>query len=214
MKVKINLMECKHCGHKWLPRKAEIRQCPNPKCRTAWFDKEKVKKTLAILVCLLCLGCRPAFAEIQIDINIIAQIESNYNPVAYNKKSQARGLCQITPIVLREFNIMVRKKGYIYTDMDAEPERPEFLKIGSRTNFKKDASVTLKNLFNNSINKAIANWYINERIPQMLKHYKIPDTMNNRLWVYNAGILKVKKGIKPEETINYIKKYHHLQKES
>jgi len=39
MKVKLNQLNCKRCGHQWLPRKTEVRQCP--KCKTAYWEKEK-----------------------------------------------------------------------------------------------------------------------------------------------------------------------------
>jgi hypothetical protein len=59
--------------------------------------------------------------------------------------------------------------------------------------------------------KIVANWYMNKRIPQMLKHYKRKDTIENRLWCYNAGIGMLLKGIKPKETKEYINKYKALQ---
>ena len=31
-----NQMECKRCGHEWIPRKNDIRQCPG--CRSCYFD--------------------------------------------------------------------------------------------------------------------------------------------------------------------------------
>lgn len=44
--IMINLpknLECKRCGHKWLPRKSDIRICP--KCKSARWDTSKdVKK--------------------------------------------------------------------------------------------------------------------------------------------------------------------------
>ncbi len=39
MKIKITKLGCKRCGHKWVPKKEEIRQCP--KCKSPWWDKEK-----------------------------------------------------------------------------------------------------------------------------------------------------------------------------
>jgi hypothetical protein len=59
---------------------------------------------------------------------------------------------------------------------------------------------------------------MNTRIPQMLKAYKIPDTIDNRLISYNAGIKvckdyhrgKIKR--LPRETVNYITKYHKLER--
>jgi len=41
MKIKTKQTECFRCGHKWTPRKSEIRMCP--KCKSPWFDKEKIK---------------------------------------------------------------------------------------------------------------------------------------------------------------------------
>ena len=40
----------------------------------------------------------------------------------------------------------------------------------------------------------------------------IADTIDNRLWAYNAGIGRVIKGIKPDETREYIKRYHRCLK--
>jgi len=39
MKIKLPKLNCKRCGHEWIPKKEEIRQCP--KCKSAWWDKEK-----------------------------------------------------------------------------------------------------------------------------------------------------------------------------
>jgi len=35
-------LDCKRCGHKWLPRQKEIRICP--KCKSPYWDKEKKVK--------------------------------------------------------------------------------------------------------------------------------------------------------------------------
>lgn len=115
-----------------------------------------------------------------IDMSIIAQIESSGNPKAFNESSGAVGLCQITPIVLKEYN--------------------QFNKLG----YKMD------DLYDGAFNRDVANWYMNQRIPQMLKHFKIKDTVRNRLWAYNAGIGNVKKNRMPEETKSYIVKYERL----
>jgi len=112
-----------------------------------------------------------------VDMNKIYFIESSNNPNAYNKKSKARGLGQITPIVLKEWN-----------------------------NFHPSKTVVEDDLFNPEVNKQIANWYMNERIPAMLKYFKKEDTVMNRLIAYNAGIARVGK-VLPSETSNYIKKY-------
>jgi len=43
--MQINLeklkLECKRCGHRWIPKKEDVRQCP--KCKTAYWDKERKK---------------------------------------------------------------------------------------------------------------------------------------------------------------------------
>jgi Zn finger protein HypA/HybF involved in hydrogenase expression len=42
MKVKITKLQCERCGHQWIPKKEEVRQCP--KCKSAYWDKPKVKE--------------------------------------------------------------------------------------------------------------------------------------------------------------------------
>lgn len=34
-------LECKRCGYKWIPRTGNPKQCPNPRCRSTDWDKEK-----------------------------------------------------------------------------------------------------------------------------------------------------------------------------
>ena len=116
---------------------------------------------------------------VSVDLNRIFQIESSGNPRAYNTNSQARGLGQITPIVLKEWNNMNPREQY-------GPDH----------------------LFQPEVNQKIANWYMNQRIPQMLNAFGVPDTVDNRLISYNAGIGYVaKKKPIPQETINYLQKY-------
>jgi soluble lytic murein transglycosylase-like protein len=119
-----------------------------------------------------------AEASQDVDMNKIYSIESSNNPEAHNVKSNARGLGQITPIVLKEWN-----------------------------NFNPKDKHSDADLFKSDINKKIASWYMNKRIPQMLRAKKIKDTPENRLIAYNAGISRVGK-ILPRETAEYIKKYN------
>ena len=127
----------------------------------------------------------------EIDIQAIISIESSGNPHAYNAKSGAIGLMQITEICLDEFNAFAFA----------------------------DNIYGLGDLYNPPVNIMIGTWYINERIPQMLKHYRIEDTVENRLISYNFGIGNLRKYLKgevklPKETRNYIKKYRRLINEN
>lgn len=115
-----------------------------------------------------------------IDYEALMQIESSGNPRAENKFSGARGLFQITTPALQEFNTYNKAK---YTQDD---------------------------LFNPIVNQTIAKWYLEKRIPEMLKFYKIPITLENQLHAYNAGISRVVQGKMPEETKQYIAKYLKL----
>lgn len=115
-----------------------------------------------------------------IDLSIIATIESSNNPLAYNRNSQAIGLFQITPICLNDYNLC-HKTCYELIDLLS----PKF-------------------------NYFVAYWYLNKRIPQMLKAKNIPINLDTILWAYNAGVGRVVKGIKPKETRNYIQRYYQL----
>lgn len=114
-----------------------------------------------------------------VDMNKIYKIESSNNPKAYNSKTKATGLGQITPIVVKDWNNMNPKNKYNLLQM----KKPD-------------------------LNKKVSSWYMNKRIPQLLKSFKLEDNTKNRLIAYNAGIDYIKKN-KPlkQETIDYIKKY-------
>lgn len=142
-----------------------------------------LKKSFAIVVLISLAFCGTGFAETLIDLSAIATIESSNNPEAYNKRSEARGLYQITPICLADYN-------KYHT-----------------------AKIHLNQLFKAKYNTMVAEWYMNKRIPQLLRHYKIADTVNHRLIAYNAGIsYLLKNKTIPTETSNYIKKYNRLTK--
>ncbi len=156
------------------------------------LSKRQMAKILliSILLGIIIGSCR---AE-EIDINKIIQIESSGNPHAYNKRSGAIGLMQITPICLEEWN------------------NPEILrKRGESRN-----TVFLVDLYCGAINVYIGTWYINERIPQMLKAYGLEDTIEYRLIAYNWGIGNLLKHLKgkyplPKETRDYIRKYKEIK---
>lgn len=118
---------------------------------------------------------------VEINMDIIKRIESSGNPHAFNASSGARGLYQVTPILVKEFNRM-NNTGYRNDDM--------YIPV---------------------VCEKVAVWYISKRIPQMFKSFGIKDTVENRLIAYNAGIKAVKTGIVPRETRNYIRRYNRIR---
>ena len=124
------------------------------------------------LITLVAVNC----GADEIDMSIIAQIESSNNPDAYNVLSKATGLYGITPVCLLDYNNYHKRK-YSISEMFVP---------------KKGYSV--------------ASWYMNTRIPQLLKHYGYEDTIDNRLIAYNWGISNTSKPL-CKETRNYIRKY-------
>lgn len=42
MKIDLEKIVCRRCGHAWIPRKTEVRICP--KCKSRHFDKPRKKK--------------------------------------------------------------------------------------------------------------------------------------------------------------------------
>jgi len=137
--------------------------------------------TISLIACFTLFIGSYSDAIADIDLDAVKQIESSGDPLAYNSKSEARGLYQITPICLREWN-----QYHIYSYF--EPE----------------------DLFDPMVNYRIAYWYIKERIPQMLRYYDLNVNDHNILWAYNAGISRVREGFIPKETSKYIKKYKRI----
>ena len=139
-----------------------------------------------ILAVILTLLCKTCYSQV-VDIAKIIQIESSGNPDAYNPISKAIGLCQITSVCLLEWN-----------------------------NYHPNGQYDELDLYNGEINTLIGNWYVNIRIPSMLKYYRIPDTINNRIIAYNFGIGHLRNWYRagadyellPKETKNYIVKYN------
>lgn len=93
----------------------------------------------------------------KIDLNVIKIIESSGIADAQNTRTGARGLWQITPICLKDFNKHT-KSTYTYNDLWAP-----------------------------WINRKIADWYLHKRIPQILRSRKKKLTVDNLLISYNAG---------------------------
>jgi soluble lytic murein transglycosylase-like protein len=66
----------------------------------------------------------------------------------------------------------------------------------------------MNDMFDPQKSALVANWYLNTRIPALLRHYKRPDDVTHRLWAYNAGIGAVIRNKMPQETKDYIEKYN------
>ncbi len=136
---------------------------------------------------------RERFAEVaapEINMGAIVQIESSGNPNAVSPAG-CRGLCQI-----------------------AEGTWVECCKwLGVSWTWSEDA-------FDPGCNRAVGNYYINHRIPAMLAHYGIDDSVTTRIGAYNAGIgtllrLWRKHGHEwlayaPKETQRYVLRYAEL----
>jgi hypothetical protein len=118
------------------------------------------------------------------DMDIIIDIESSCNPDTKDSPSGARGLCQIMPSTWKE---CTKRMGVDWSwEVDAH-----------------DAEKSLK----------VGTYYINTRIPQMIKYYKLPDTFKSRIIAYSWGIGNLRKYDAgkvtelPKETSDYINKY-------
>ena len=163
-----------------LPRVNNDWNTPDPNFWEKLFETLFLAFLMFVAIATI-LNWTPGCARAEVvDMKIIAQIESSNNPLAYNRHSQAVGLYQITPICLNDYNL-THKTCYELTDLLS----PKF-------------------------NYAVAYWYLNFRIPQMLKAHKLPVTLETTLWAYNAGVGRVLRGEKPKETKNYILKYKRL----
>ena len=129
----------------------------------------------------------PPGVEVPIDISRIIQIESSGNPKALNKRSGARGLTQVIEGTWGE-SVKRMRKDWSWDDA-FDPDK----------------------------NKAVGSYYMNQRIPEMLNYYNLPDTVETRIAAYNWGIGNLLKaynkhgakwqGAIPIETRDYIRKY-------
>lgn len=126
------------------------------------------------------------------DINIgaVIQIESSGNPRAVSGAG-CRGLCQIAESTWIECTA----------------------RMGVDWSWQTDA-------FDPGCNRAVGQFYINTRIPEMLRHYGIRDTVTTRLGAYNWGIGNLQRAwnqhghewlaYAPRETRNYVCRYAEI----
>lgn len=119
-------------------------------------------------------------------MDALIQAESSGDPNAFNKKSGARGLTQITSIAWQD----------LVAHYPAKYENLQYT----------------KDIFNPKIARQAGEDYI-RIIKGYLKHYKLPETTENILASYNFGIGNVRANKPlPEETRNYITKILALMK--
>lgn len=126
----------------------------------------------------------------EVNLAIIAAIESNNNPraISYKGAKYGRGLYQISEKCLADYN-----------------------------NYHKGLKIKVIDLFNSKKAEKIAQWYFNKRIPALLRHFKLKDNLETRLICYNAGIGKYRKYKQgktalPIESAKYCQKYRKLAK--
>ena len=49
MTIELPTLTCNRCGHTWIPRKPQLpKNCPNPKCNSPYWNKERVKNICRI----------------------------------------------------------------------------------------------------------------------------------------------------------------------
>jgi len=151
-----------------------------------------MKKLFSLLFCFFCFTCN-TWAH-PIDMDALAQIESSGNPQAWNKSSDARGMYQITPIVLRQF-------------MDD----PHAKVIMTNESYLPISKLNKDSLFMPEINRHVADYYLDWLDARI-------ESTDEICIAWNWGIGKLRKwqrnGSKfkklPKETQNFIKKYHEL----
>lgn len=133
---------------------------------------------------MLVASCKVAHAE-DINLDVIADIESSNEPLAYNKDSGAVGEYQLTAGVVRDWN-------------------------NHHDEYK------LEDMYIEGLAHQVANWYLNEEIPNYLRVYDIPDTISSRIIAWSWGIGHLRKWFKrgsywnqlPYETQRYIQEYY------
>lgn len=131
---------------------------------------------------LLSLLIAPGLSQGAVTVNMSAlrQIESGGDSGAIGDHGKALGAFQIHKAVIDDFNAKASNK-LLQPLSHKDVLRPE-------------------------IGEIVANWYINQRIPRMLRAFGLQDSLENRLTAYNMGIKAVKKGKVAKEYIRRYKK--------
>lgn len=141
---------------------------------------QAMKVIIPIIGCavmFLIAGCHSEAVAGEVDMAKIAKIESSGCKYKVGDGGESNGCHQVSTGTLKEYN------QFNHTEY------------------------TKKDLLNDAISLKIATWYIEKRIPQMLRYYGKPVDLKHKLWAYNAGIGRVVEGVMPEKTKKYLKKY-------
>jgi hypothetical protein len=130
---------------------------------------------------------RERFAPVEINMGAIIEIESSGDPRAVSPVG-CRGLCQIAHATWLECTA----------------------RLGVAWTWEEDA-------WDPGCNRAVGNYYVNHRIPEMLRAYDIPDSEATRIGAYNWGIGRLRDAWRqyghdwlsyaPNETKDYVVKY-------
>ena len=148
--------------------------------------------TIVVVVAILFAACsvasqRKAQAKdepnpAQVDIGAMAQVESGDDPNAVGPCGE-HGCCQIMQATWDECVDRLGRTDWIWETRS----------------------------FDQYANKTVAGYYVNVRIPQMLRYYGVPDTLEVRLASYNWGIGKVRRLWRKDGTLDNlpqsVKKY-------
>lgn len=141
------------------------------------------RRRITILLLLIIVTITFSAVGSNIDYEALRYIESRGQRTAHNVECDARGLYQITPVVLEAWN-------------DRHPNR------------RYDKG----DLFDPRVNEEIARWYMDTRIPEMLRHYGVPVNTYNKLWAYYAGIINVVNENHTPAVQEYIQNYFSATK--
>lgn len=142
---------------------------------------DKSKLTLTFLILMLLCSCVGA-EEINDLVPAIIQVESSGRTDAYNSKTQARGLMQITPVVFTEWRWTYEKRHAGKTISSSMIEIVD------------EFNLTLQSLYDPNINKMIGTWYLKRLRDHYLKDIEITFTGTNKKHTYFAHIWKCKNG--------------------
>jgi len=107
--------------------------------------KDKLQQALIAMAMLMV--AKEGFAMVKIDMVAIAKLESGNNPSAYNKRTKATGLFQITPVCLKDYN--------------------RFAKV----------RYTMREMKDPIKNEIVARWYLKHRVVHMLEWCGLPVTV-------------------------------------